>query len=186
MREWDEHGQKLLTLGSDAWRGGRFEEAERLFRQLVGEYPDRPEGYNKLGVSWAERGELDQAEDWFRRALKADSRHAPALTNLGNVLLERGNIDDAMTYYGLALQQDPNYAPAHRNLGIALKRQGHLAEAIRHMRRSDRLALHSDRQDVRRRLRSGMGQALGVRHRTWLWGVVVTVLVLVVLQVIHK
>jgi tetratricopeptide (TPR) repeat protein len=132
-------GVALLEEGERAWQTGRFDEAEALFRRLAEQFPDHPEGYNKVGVVLAQRGDRREAQVWFQHALAIDATYPPALTNLGNVLLEDGRVDDAVTYYTLALQHNPSYSPAHRNLAVALRRQGRIFESVRHLRRSDRL-----------------------------------------------
>jgi tetratricopeptide (TPR) repeat protein len=149
---WRREGDQKLNRATEAWQGGNREEAEQLLNELIDEFPDRPEAYNKLGVILAELGSLDMAEHWFRTALAADSDYPPALTNLGNIILERGRVEEAMSYYGLALERDPEYAPAHRNLAVALRRQGDLRGSVRHLKHGERLQIRQDREKSRRRL----------------------------------
>ena len=96
QRAWETEGVALLERANNAWRVGKVHEAEKLYGEVVDQYPDRPEGYNKVGVIHAEMGRPRDAEQWFAQALVADPHFVPALTNLGNILLERGETDKAL------------------------------------------------------------------------------------------
>ncbi len=147
----------MLMEGTQAWQSGHRDEAMGLFQAVVDQYPERPEGYNKIGVIYAQTGELEAAERYFLTALTKDRAHAPSLTNLGNIYLERGELDNAIQHYTLALAADANYAPAHRNLSVAYRKQGHLNRSVTHLKRSQRLETQRQREDFRteRALRTG-------------------------------
>ncbi len=157
MEVWDIAGQKMLMEGTQAWQSGKRDQAMAIFQKVVDQYPERPEGYNKIGVIYAQTGELDAAERYFLTALSMDRTHAPSLTNLGNIYLERGDLDNAVQHYTLALASDSNYAPAHRNLSVAYRKQGHLNRSVTHLKRSQRLETQHQREDFRaeRALRAG-------------------------------
>lgn len=143
------------------------------FRQLIARYPERPEGYNKMGVVSAETGQLDEAERYFLEALHRDRMHAPALTNLGNVYFERGQTDQAIQHYALALQSDPEYPPAHRNLAAAYRKQGNLSASVSHLKRSRRFSDKRFRDEIRNE-RSAQGARPGPWWRPGLlWWVLV-------------
>ncbi len=142
---WDSRGQLWLADGTRAWESGNREEASNIFNRITEEYPERPEGYNKIGVMYAEKGQLENAEKYFLFALSKESRHVPSLTNLGNIYLERGQLDEAVKHYSLALQADPEYPPAHRNLAIAYRRMGRIAPSVAHLKRSQRLETRKPR-----------------------------------------
>ncbi len=147
----------MLMDGTQAWQSGHRDQAMSIFQEVVDQYPERPEGYNKIGVIYAQTAELDTAERYFITALTKDRAHAPSLTNLGNIYLERGELENAIQHYTLALVSDPNYAPAHRNLSVAYRKQGHLNRSVTHLKRSQRLETQRQREDFRteRALRTG-------------------------------
>jgi Flp pilus assembly protein TadD len=134
--DFQEVALPLLAQGDTEWHYGHFDEAEKLYRQVVEKFPNRPEGYNKVGVVFADRRDLVEARYWFQTALSKDKTYAPSLTNLGNLLLEDGKLDEAVVYYQMAINQDPNYVPAHSNMAVALRRQGRYFEAVRQLKRS--------------------------------------------------
>lgn len=134
--DFREVGLPILADADTEWHYGHFDEAEKRYRDVVEKFPDRPEGYNKVGVIYAERRNLEEARAWFQSALSKDPAYAPSLTNLGNLLLEDGKVDDAIVYYTMAINSDQTYVPAHRNMAVALRRQGRYFESVRHLRRS--------------------------------------------------
>ncbi len=172
---WDLEGQLWLAKGTRAWESGNREEAREIFNRITDEYPERPEGYNKIGVLYAETGQLEKAEKYFLFALSKESCHVPSLTNLGNIFLERGQLDDAVKHYTLALQNDPEYPPAHRNIAIAYRRMGRIAPSVSHLKRSQRLETRKPRpQDTvglsrhERDLKPSSSQ-LSPWIRQWIW-----------------
>lgn len=188
MSDWDDRGIGLLAQGNEAWDRGDRLNAERIFRQIVQEFPDRPDGYNKIGVLFAETGQLQDAEQYFLRALTQDRTHAPALTNMGNILLERGQIDEAIQHYLLALTSDPEYPAAHRNLGVAYRRQGKYHSYVSHFKRSQRLDNRRARDELRKK-RIGLspaGPSAGPRVPAVVWLILAVVGVVIILTVFRR
>ena len=188
MSEWDNRGQDLLNQGNNAWDKGERLKAEEFFRLLVQDFPERPEGYSKVGMIMAETGRLDDAEQYFLRALTQDRNHSPALTNLGNIYLERGNIDEAIKYYLLALQNDPDYPPAHRNLSVAYKRQGRYSAYVSHFKRSQRLENRRTREAFRLRGKSSTAgeRRTAPRLPSFVWLVMLLIGVALIVSVLHR
>lgn len=94
---------------------------------------------NKRGVARIGLEEREPARADFDAALHLRPDYAPALTNLGNLLLEEGNVDMAIARYQSAIAADGDYAVAYLNLSVAYKRAGRIAEAVRALRRAQRL-----------------------------------------------
>ncbi|HBQ96396.1 MAG TPA: hypothetical protein DD856_16470 [Sulfobacillus sp.] len=168
-KTWDHEGQLWLAEGTQAWESGNRQEATEIFNRIMDEYPDRPEGYNKLGVMYAETGQLGKAEKYFLFALSKEARHVPSLTNLGNIYLERGQLDEAIKHYTLALQTDPEYPPAHRNLAIAYRRMGRIAPSVAHLKRSQILETRQLRTRQTPRIPNQEQGEKVSPHRTRLW-----------------
>ena len=100
---------------------------------------DRATLLNKCGVALVDLGRKDDARRRFAEALAVNPRFAPAMTNLGNLLLEDGKAAEALERYDSALLADDDYALAHANRAVALKKLGRQGEAVRALRRADRL-----------------------------------------------
>ncbi|MHB8146820.1 MAG: tetratricopeptide repeat protein [Vulcanimicrobiaceae bacterium] len=122
---------------------GSFLEAEHGLAALL-ELPDIP-GHerafllNKRGVALVSLGDRERAREQFVAALEASARLPSALTNLGNLALERGDIEQAVAYYEEALASDDTYALAHLNIAAAYRRQGRISDAVRSLRKAQRL-----------------------------------------------
>lgn len=179
--------EALLAAGNRAWASGNRDQAMDFYRQLAQRFPDCADGYNKLGVGYAEQGQLDQAERYFLAAIDCDRRHAPALTNLGNIYLERGAPDDAIPYYALALESDPEYPSAHHNLAVAYRKKGELGVFVRHLKKSQRYERERDRKAVRADKSRGPWAQLTARlPDRWLWwGVGLVIILLALVRVVR-
>lgn len=69
----------------------RFDEAERLLREILGEHPRFPLAQFHLGLLYEERGDLQQARQAYRAEVEHNADYVPARFNLGAVALELGD-----------------------------------------------------------------------------------------------
>lgn len=119
-----------------------FFAADRGFSEaLAGDLSasERAFALNKRGVARVGLEHYDLARADFRAALELLPRFAPALANLGNLLLDEGDVNAAIDRYESAIAADPEYALAYLNLSVAYKRCGRIADAVRALRRSQRI-----------------------------------------------
>ena len=122
---------------------GSFLEAERGLAALL-ELPGLP-GHerafllNKRGVALVALGDRDRAREQFLAALDIAPRLPSALTNLGNLALEQGEIAHAVRYYETAIASDDGYALAHLNIAAAYRKLGRIGDAVRSLRKAQRL-----------------------------------------------
>lgn len=135
-----------LELAQLLLRDEAYDDAERLLKAVLDQWPDQGDALHYFGVLQHQRGHSDEALDLIRRAIGAMPDAAGPWNNLGNVLVEMRRYDDAVAAYQQALQRDPGMAEAHNNLGtIARKReQWPDAEAACHRA----LALQPDMADA--------------------------------------
>lgn len=111
-------------------QAARFEEAERLYEEIISIDPRHFGSVYLLGVIAQQRGEGDTAIDLIGRALTIRPDYAEAHNNLGNALKDEGRFDEAIVHYERALSLKSDYADAHNNLGTALKARGNLVDAV--------------------------------------------------------
>ena len=82
---------------------GRYDEAERLFLQLL---THRPQGFadihNKLGFIYQWRGELQKAADFFQKALDLNPMYTEAALNLAVTYNDMGLYDEAVETFNRA------------------------------------------------------------------------------------
>jgi Flp pilus assembly protein TadD len=105
-REPQARFMKGLALADE----GRTDDAMRVFRAIVSEYPELPEPRNNLAVLYAKQGEYAQARDELERAVQAAPDYAVAHENLGDVYARLAEVEYEKT---LALDK--------RNRGAAAK-----------------------------------------------------------------
>ena len=120
-----------------------YARAERGFAELLAQ-PGLVSGeraflLNKRGVALVGLGEREGAQEAFAQALRAAPTFAPALTNVGNLALERGEVDAAIASFAAAIASDDGYALAHLNIAVAYRQQGRIGEAVRSLRKAQRL-----------------------------------------------
>jgi tetratricopeptide (TPR) repeat protein len=144
FRRFASTGRELTPRGLalQALARGRYAEAEQQLGALLDADPpaeDLPLLYNKRGVARMHLKRRDDAFADFCAALDLAASYAPALTNVGNLLLEDGALDDAIAYYQAAIRSDEDHAAAHQNLGVAYRRMGRIGDAVRELRKAQRI-----------------------------------------------
>ena len=111
------------------FKGGYYDEAERLALETIHEFPHLPFGWKILGVLMKRRGFNKRALEYIHKALELAPQDAEAHNNLGVLLKELGNLKDAERSYLKAIELKPGYADAYSNLSNSLRQQGRLEEA---------------------------------------------------------
>ena len=91
---WLEHEnadvQQLLTLGTEAMNRRQFPEALLIFSQIVENFPDFAEGWNKRATLYYMVGNTDASiEDPFKNGLSANSVNP--LSNMGLVVAKKSS-----------------------------------------------------------------------------------------------
>jgi tetratricopeptide (TPR) repeat protein len=111
---------QLLSEGAALLQDGRFERARKAFQEAVQRDPQRPEGYNGVGVTFYARGDLDEALAWYKRSLEADPRFGDAFYNMACIYALQQHKDLAFRYLRMAalnhyserdaMEKDPDLA----------------------------------------------------------------------------
>ena len=110
---------------------GKFEEAERLYREILKTQPEHLDANNNLGIVLASRGKLKQAKEYYKKAIVLNPDFVFAYNNLGNVLKGLGELKEAEESYKKAIELKPNFTDTHYNLGITLQKQEKFTEAVK-------------------------------------------------------
>ena len=104
----------------------RFDEAERLVRQLVGRLPHRQSAWVELAWIQRDRKQYSAAETTFTKLLRdaeAPSEVADARCGLGWTALDQRRSDDAQTHFRAALAVQSDSTMARMGLAWALVRR---------------------------------------------------------------
>jgi len=121
-------------------RQDRLDEAEPLYRQLLGVLPDNPNLLHFYGVLLHQRQRVDEALPLVRRSLALDPKVASWHNNLGNMLLDLQQPGEAAQAYLRCLALEPGNVEVRSNLGCLLRLSGRLDEAEALLREAIALA----------------------------------------------
>jgi len=113
----------------DAFRAGRFEQAERLCRAMLPTWPREAAVRRLLAMACQAGGNAKEARREFAAATELAPKDADAWADFGQCLLQGGEIDAAMASLRRALDLMPQHVVARHSLGLALASRGDLAEA---------------------------------------------------------
>ena len=119
---WLEHEnadvQQLLTLGTEAMNRRQFPEALLIFSQIVENFPDFSEGWNKRATLFYLVGNTDASIEDIKRTLELEPRHFGALSGLGLVYLQQGKLTLAEEAFLQLLTVHPNSPSAQDSLRL--------------------------------------------------------------------
>jgi protein O-GlcNAc transferase len=121
---------KLLESAVDHHRNGRFDLAEKMYRDILSVQSDNFYALHFLGVLYTQLGRYDLAINHIKQALDSNPSDADGFYNLGIALQGNGSLDEAINAYRTALRLNPVNADAYVNLGIIFKDKGELDEAV--------------------------------------------------------
>jgi len=110
-------------------RAGNFEDASRLYCQVLAKEPAHADAWGNLGTLLKDGGHLEQAESSQRRAwtLAPGNFNFPYM--LGNTLRHMGQLSEAIAHYRQSIELEPRFAWAQYNLGLSLDDQCKTGEA---------------------------------------------------------
>jgi tetratricopeptide (TPR) repeat protein len=137
----------LFRLGAVRERQQRFEEAERVFRDVLERDPANAPALNYLGYMLADRGErLQESLELIRRALDIDPHNGAYLDSLGWAYYRLNDLVRARQYLQLAADQLPTNSVVQDHLGDVLYDLGQYGDAVAAWER----ALAGDGESVER------------------------------------
>ena len=122
--------QQAFTLALRHHQAGQLQQAEKIYRQILGQEPRNADALHLLGVIAHQAGQNDRAVELIRQALALKPQYSEAYGNLGAALRGLGQLEAAIAACRQALALQPHDAVAHCNLGAALYDQGQGDAAI--------------------------------------------------------
>ncbi len=112
------------TIGHIAYRLGKPDIGEKLFRYFVARRPDSADGANNLACALRSQMRFGDAIEVIRTAINR-APHLPMLWNtLGSILTEQGDMQTALIFYDEAVRLDPTFARALYNRSTARRDLG--------------------------------------------------------------
>jgi tetratricopeptide (TPR) repeat protein len=121
----------LAALAALTWqRSSCFENAEKLYGDVLAKHPDSWAGQYSLGVVLAASGRSADALPHLEAAAKLKNNFPSIRGYLGVVYAQLGRHEDALRSFREALDQNPNDAEIRTNFGVALVNIGRYDAAI--------------------------------------------------------
>ncbi len=100
------------------------------FQRAIEIYPQYPDAYGELGLSWFRKGNAQKAMAAYQEALKLNPKKAMVYSNMGIIYFQQQNFKKAEEVYLKAVEYDPRFVDALRNLGSVYAMQKRFPEAI--------------------------------------------------------
>lgn len=111
---------ELWAAGLGAFKIGKYEEAEKLYRRFHDLEPTHPFGASYLARCLMRQERYDEAIPWFRKAIELDPKAYLDTRMLGTLLAISGQYGEAMDAYRDTLKYNPDDKVARLNLGMLL------------------------------------------------------------------
>ncbi|RWM30983.1 tetratricopeptide repeat-containing sulfotransferase family protein [Mesorhizobium sp.] len=112
--------QKALQLH----QAGRRQEAESLYRQVLGQQPNHAAALHFLGLLLHQTGRSEEGLDLIEQSVTLQPRNADFLNNMGTVMRDLGRVAAAVDFFRGAVDIRPDQLAARDNLGSSLKQLG--------------------------------------------------------------
>ncbi|MGI9271326.1 MAG: tetratricopeptide repeat-containing sulfotransferase family protein [Woeseiaceae bacterium] len=122
--------RKKLAFAAEHQREGRYDEAAKLYREVLNANPKNVDALRMLGVMAFADGNIDEAERLFRRTVAAAPDFVNAILDLGVALKEQSRIEEAIECFRQSTRLEPNNVKAHFQLAQILAPAALSNEAI--------------------------------------------------------
>ncbi|TPI86701.1 sulfotransferase [Mesorhizobium sp. B2-8-9] len=117
--------QKALQLH----QADRRQEAEGLYRQVLGQQPNHAAALHFLGLLLHQTGRSEEGLDLIEQSVTLQPQNADFLNNMGTVMRDLGRVAAAIDFFRGAVDIRPDQLAARDNLGSSLKQLGQLDAA---------------------------------------------------------
>ncbi|TPI64511.1 tetratricopeptide repeat protein [Mesorhizobium sp. B3-1-7] len=112
--------QKALQLH----QAGRRQEAEALYRQVLGQQPNHAAALHFLGLLLHQTGRSEEGLDLIEQSVTLQPENADFLNNMGTVMRDLGRVAAAIDFFRGAVDIRPDQLAARDNLGSSLTQLG--------------------------------------------------------------
>lgn len=113
--------QRLMVLGTEAMSRRQFPEALLIFTQIVENFPEFAEGWNKRATLYYLVGNTQASVSDIEKTLALEPRHFGALSGLGLVYLQQGKLTQAKDAFEKLIAVHPNSPNAQENLRLVIE-----------------------------------------------------------------
>ena len=107
LGENDRVSQKL-AIGVALFQQSRFEEALDIFDEIIENYPDYSEAWNKRATLYFVVGRMEESLFDVEKTISLEPRHFGALSGAGRIYMEQERWDKALQAYRQAMRVNPH------------------------------------------------------------------------------
>ena len=122
--------QQYLNRGAKSILEGRYEDAEKAYRQAIAIEPDSPWVNCNLGRSLLYQEKVEAAILYLQKSIELDSSLAEAHYSLGNAFTKQNSFEKAVKCYHAAIELIPDRFLYHHQLGDSFLLQEKYEAAI--------------------------------------------------------
>jgi len=120
---------KKLQEAIDLQQQGNFNEAIKVYEEILKKKPNLAEIQNNLGILLKSLNRLDEAEKIFIKTISLKPDFIHAYYHMGNTKYKLRKFDESEHYYKKAISLNSNFIEAYINLSRAQRELGKLKEA---------------------------------------------------------
>ncbi|HAJ76044.1 MAG: tetratricopeptide repeat protein [Gammaproteobacteria bacterium] len=117
---WLQHAnsdvEQLMQMGIQRMNFQRYPDALLIFNQIIENFPDYAEAWNKRATLHYLLGNLDESIADIEKTLELEPRHFGALSGLGLVYIQRDELSKARQAFENLVDVHPNSPNAQQNL----------------------------------------------------------------------
>jgi len=130
----DQNVEGLNNLAVGYCTQKRYDEAEKIFENIIRINPFYAPAYSNLARIYEEKGLQDKLIAAYRKVIELNPANADVLLHLGLALHRQKNYSEAIDCYYRALTLSPDNADSNYNLGVALIESKRIPEAENRLR----------------------------------------------------
>jgi tetratricopeptide (TPR) repeat protein len=123
------HPLSWKNLGAMYYLDGRYDDAEKDYREALRLNPSESMVHNNLGLIYAKEGDLDKAEKEYQEELKINPGYDNAYFNYGMLLYTRGDKENALKMWLMTIKVNPDHANGLQSLAHYYYEEGDLQKA---------------------------------------------------------
>lgn len=138
-------------------QAGQLDQAEALYRQILGTEPANPDAIHLLGVIHFQRGQLSQGETLIRQAIALRPEVPDYYHNLAKAMIQSHRQSEAIACLRQVVALQPGNHSALFSLAMLLAKEGQLSVAIETFRTA--AELRPDNLEYRGALAAAYGEA---------------------------
>ena len=112
-----------IHVGIKALKKNEFQNAQKIFEDLLNEQPMNAEVNHFLGITFQLLNEINKAKIYYEKSIQIKPNFAEAHKDLGNIFYKIGEIYKAESCYIKSLKINPKLTEAKTNLSVVLEQK---------------------------------------------------------------